>query len=114
MLCPQCKEEYVPTPEDRLLLGRAAERVSYLHRPVGCKHCDNKGYKGRSAIMEVLVMDGDMDELLARRATLKELRTAAMAKGFLPLADEGVQRVIDGVTSLAEVARSIDITDRYA
>jgi general secretion pathway protein E/type IV pilus assembly protein PilB len=114
MLCPQCKEEYVPTPEDRILLGRAAERVSYLHRPVGCKHCDNKGYKGRSAIMEVLVMDGDMDELLARRATLKELRTAAMAKGFLPLADEGVQRVIDGVTSLAEVARSIDITDRYA
>jgi type II secretory ATPase GspE/PulE/Tfp pilus assembly ATPase PilB-like protein len=113
MLCPQCKEEYVPTPEDRVLLGRAAERVSYLHRPVGCKHCDNKGYKGRSAIMEVLVMDGDMDELLARRATLKELRTAAMSKGFLPLADEGVQRVIDGVTSLAEVARSIDITNRY-
>ena len=87
--------------------------MSYLYRPVGCKQCDNKGYKGRTAIMELLVMDGDLDELVARRATAKELRAAALAKGFRSLADEGLPRVIDGTTSLAEVARSVDLTARY-
>jgi type II secretory ATPase GspE/PulE/Tfp pilus assembly ATPase PilB-like protein len=112
-LCPHCKEAYAPTPEERVLLGAAAQSVSYLYRPVGCKHCDNKGYKGRTALMELLVMDGDMDELLARRATAKELRTAAMTKGFVPLAEAGLKRVIDGVTSLAEVSRAVDLTGRY-
>jgi general secretion pathway protein E/type IV pilus assembly protein PilB len=63
--------------------------------------------------MEMLVMDSDLDELLARRATLKELRTAALTRGFRSLADEGLARVIDGTTSLAEVSRSIDLTGRY-
>ncbi|MCW5605297.1 MAG: type II/IV secretion system protein, partial [Burkholderiales bacterium] len=113
VLCPQCREAYAPTPEERALLGPKAESVSYLYRAAGCKHCDNKGYKGRSAIMELLVMDSDMDELVARRATARELRAAAMEKGYRPLAEEGLQRVIDGTTSLLEVARAVDLTGRY-
>ena len=113
VLCPQCRQEYAPLPEERALLGANAQTVSYLYRAAGCKHCDNKGYKGRTAIMELLIMDGDMDELVARRATAKELRAAAVAKGFRTLAEEGLQRVIDGVTSLAEVSREVDLTGRY-
>jgi general secretion pathway protein E/type IV pilus assembly protein PilB len=113
VLCPHCKEAYAPAREERLLLGAAGQKLSYVYRPVGCKQCDNKGYKGRTAIMEMLVMDSDLDELVARRATLKELRTAALTRGFRSLADEGLARVIDGTTSLAEVSRSIDLTGRY-
>ncbi|MGH8662542.1 MAG: GspE/PulE family protein [Burkholderiales bacterium] len=113
VLCTHCKEAYAPSREERQLLGPAGEKVSFLHRPVGCKHCDNKGFKGRSAIMELLVMDSDLDELVARRATAKEMRAAAMAKGFRSLSDEGLQRAIDGTTSLTEVAREIDLTGRY-
>ena len=113
VLCTHCKEAYAPSREERQLLGPAGDKVSFLHRPVGCKHCDNKGYKGRSAIMELLVMDSDLDELVARRATAKELRAAAMAKGFRSLSDEGLQRAVDGTTSLTEVAREIDLTGRY-
>jgi type II secretory ATPase GspE/PulE/Tfp pilus assembly ATPase PilB-like protein len=80
---------------------------------VGCRHCDNKGYRGRTPILEILVMDADMDELVARRSTAKELRTAAMAKGFRPLAEAGLARVLDGVTTLAEVSRAVDLTGRY-
>jgi len=58
-------------------------------------------------------MDGDLDELVARRATTKELRAAAMAKGYRSLSEEGLQRVLDGVTSLVEVAREIDLTGRH-
>jgi type II secretory ATPase GspE/PulE/Tfp pilus assembly ATPase PilB-like protein len=114
VLCPHCKEAYAPGREERLLLGKAVERITYIYRPVGCKQCENKGYKGRTAIMEMLVMDGDLDELVARRATAKELRTAALTKGFRPLAEEGVQRVIDGSTTLAEVSRAVDLTGRFS
>ncbi|HSC94847.1 MAG TPA: GspE/PulE family protein [Burkholderiales bacterium] len=113
VLCTHCKEAYAPSREERQLLGPAGDKVSFLHRPVGCKQCDNKGYKGRSAIMELLVMDSDLDELVARRATAKEMRAAAMAKGFRSLSDEGLQRAVDGTTSLTEVAREIDLTGRY-
>jgi general secretion pathway protein E/type IV pilus assembly protein PilB len=113
VLCTHCKEAYAPSREERHLLGLAGDKVSFLHRSVGCKQCDNKGFKGRTAIMELLVMDSDLDELVARRATAKELRAAAIAKGYRTLSDEGLQRVVDGVTSLAEVAREIDLTGRY-
>jgi len=112
-LCTHCKEAYAPSREERQLLGPASDQVSYLHRSVGCKQCDNKGFKGRASVMELLVMDGDLDELVARRATAKEMRAAAMAKGFRTLADEGMQRVIEGATSLIEVAREIDLTGRH-
>jgi len=113
VLCPQCKEAYAPPQEERQLFGSLGQKVSYLYRPVGCKNCDNKGYKGRTAIMELLVMDVDLDELVARRATAKELHTAALAKGFRSLAEEGLRRVIDGTTSIAEVGRAVDLTGRF-
>ena len=113
VLCTHCKEAYAPAKEERQLFGPLGPKISYLYRPVGCKNCDGKGYKGRTAIMELLVMDGDLDELVARRGTAKELRTAALAKGFRSLADEGLQRVIDGTTSLAEVGRAVDLTGRF-
>ncbi|HZN25625.1 MAG TPA: GspE/PulE family protein, partial [Burkholderiales bacterium] len=66
VLCPHCKEAYAPAREERLLLGPAGQKLSYVYRPVGCKQCDNKGFKGRIAIMELLAMDADMDDLVAR------------------------------------------------
>ncbi len=112
MLCSHCKEAYAPSQEERALLGPAADSVSFLYRPVGCKSCGNKGYRGRTPIMELLVMDGDLDELVARRATAKELRAEAALKGFRSLAEEGITRALDGITSLAEVARTVDLTGR--
>jgi type II secretory ATPase GspE/PulE/Tfp pilus assembly ATPase PilB-like protein len=110
VLCMHCRQPYVPSIEEQRLIGRP---VQQLYRPVGCSHCNGKGYKGRTAIMEILVMDGEIDELVARRATLRELRTAAMARDFQPLADEAIERIVDGTTSLVEVARTVDLTGRY-
>lgn len=110
VLCKECREPYVPSPEELRLIARP---VQQLYRPVGCSHCQGKGYRGRTAIMEILVMDGEIDELVARRATLRELRTTAMARDFQPLADEAIERVVDGTTSLVEVARTVDLTGRY-
>jgi type II secretory ATPase GspE/PulE/Tfp pilus assembly ATPase PilB-like protein len=111
-LCNNCKEAYLPNAEERILLGSDVEPDLKLYRPVGCAQCNQRGYKGRTAVLEILHMDADMDELVARRATTRELREAAMSKGFRPLAEEGLKRVVEGVTSLSEVARAIDLTSR--
>jgi type II secretory ATPase GspE/PulE/Tfp pilus assembly ATPase PilB-like protein len=113
-LCSHCKEGYDAQREERMLLGPLAEQIPVLYRPVGCKQCDNKGFKGRIAIMEILAMDSDMDELVARRATMRELRNAALEKGFKPLAETGLSRVVDGITTLGEISRAVDLTGRYA
>ena len=112
VLCVHCKAPYRPTPEEIHILGPAAEKVSEIFRPVGCARCGNKGYKGRCAVMELLVMDSDLDELVARHATARELRAAAITNGFRPLAEEGIARVLDGTTNLAEVGRAIDLTGK--
>ena len=90
-----------------------AAECPVLYRPVGCKQCEGKGYKGRTAIMELLVMDPDIDELVARRSTARDLKTAALAKGWRPLSEAGLARVVDGVTTLGEVSRAVDLTSRH-
>ena len=113
VLCPLCKEAYAPTAEERRLLGLDAEASPRIYKPVGCKACSGKGYKGRTPIMELLVMDNDIDELVARGATARELREMAKNKGFRTLADAGISRILDGDTALAEISRTVDLTARF-
>jgi len=112
LLCVQCRESCVPSAEERSLLKLNTDKPVQLYKPIGCKICGGKGYRGRTPIMELLVMDGDLDELVARRATAREMRDAAKSKGFQTLADAGIRRVIDGDTTLAEVSRVVDLTLR--
>ena len=83
-----------------------------IYRATGCERCAHQGYKGRLAIREVLKMNGELDELVGRRASGRELRAAAAQAGFRTLVDDGMRRVLDGVTTLEEVARVADLTDR--
>jgi len=61
--------------------------------------------------MELLKVDPDIDELIARRATTREIRQLAMEKGFQPLVEQGLRLVRDGLSSLSEVSRVVDLTD---
>ena len=112
-LCDSCKEAYQLGDLERNLLGlKITDRQQNIYRPKGCQFCENQGYSGRIALMEVLRFDTDMDELVARRGTPKELMRMALSKGFRPLADAGAERVRDGSTSLEEVSRVVDLTSR--
>jgi type II secretory ATPase GspE/PulE/Tfp pilus assembly ATPase PilB-like protein len=98
---------------ERNLLGlKVTDRNQQIYGPKGCIKCDNQGYKGRIAVMELLKFDSDMDELLARRGTPREFLRLALSKGFRPLADSGAHRVLDGSTSLDEISRVVDLTAR--
>jgi type II secretory ATPase GspE/PulE/Tfp pilus assembly ATPase PilB-like protein len=62
--------------------------------------------------MELLRINSDIDELIARRSTVREMRSSPSRQGFVTLADDGLRRVLDGSTSLEEVGRVVDLTDR--
>ncbi len=112
LLCPHCKQAYTPEETEARILGWEAADRPTLYRPKGCPACDGKGYRGRTALIELLRMDADLDEMVARGAALHEIRAAALARGYRPLADDGVARVLGGSTSFAEVARVVDLTSR--
>ncbi|HMW18837.1 MAG TPA: GspE/PulE family protein, partial [Accumulibacter sp.] len=113
-LCVHCKIPYQAEAHEARLLGSLAEGNArpVIYRPEGCERCDFQGYRGRLAIMELLRVTGDMDELIARRSTVREMRQLAIQQGFTTLADDGLRRVLDGTTSLEEVGRVVDLTDR--
>ncbi|MGH8675971.1 MAG: secretion system protein E, partial [Burkholderiales bacterium] len=79
---------------------------------VGCEQCDYQGYRGRVAIMEILKIDAGLDELIARRASPAEILLAARARGFRTLAEDGIRLARSGVTSVDELIRVVDLTDR--
>ncbi|MDR3390154.1 MAG: GspE/PulE family protein [Sulfuriferula sp.] len=112
MLCTTCREAYVPEIEEQKLLGWERTAHPPIYRAAGCPVCKGKGYRGRMAIMELLPLDNELDELVARRASQGEIRTLALSRGYHTLADEGIAAVLAGKTSLAEVARVIDLTRR--
>jgi type II secretory ATPase GspE/PulE/Tfp pilus assembly ATPase PilB-like protein len=109
-LCPECKEAYTAEPLEKSILGIDDDEPLTLYRARGCRHCDQQGYKGRFALLEILRMDPDIDELIARRSTAREIATAARDKGFKHLAEDGVARVRAGDTSVDEVSRVVDMT----
>ncbi len=85
-----------------------------IYKPKGCTACDQTGYKGRLALLEILKMNSDLDDLLVHGATTKEIRDAAYKQGFFTLADDGIRHIIEGTTSIKEVARVADMTERMS
>ncbi len=98
--------------DEARILGADPARPPQIYRAAGCPACGHKGYRGRLALIELLRMDPELDERVANHAPLHEIRRAAFEHGYHPLAEDGVKRVLDGTTSLAEVARVVDLTGR--
>jgi len=113
VLCTHCKEAYEPSAEEQHVLGlKAGAASSKIYHNVGCKRCNYTGYRGRMALLELLRIDSDLDSLISRRAHMDELREAAIEKGFTMLAEDGIRRILEGYTTLAEVSRVVDLTGR--
>ena len=112
-LCTHCREAYEPVRLERRILGLAAgSEVPPVYRPRGCAHCEHQGYRGRLALLELIRFDAEFDELVSRGATTLDISKAAAARDFRPLAEDGIRRVLAGVTSLDEVSRVVDLTGR--
>ena len=113
LLCPKCKvEKQADEVESKLLDIEIESKEHRIYEAAGCEHCDHTGYKGRVAIIEALRINSELDEQIAKRATLGELKATAKQTGYITLADDAVRCVLEGRTSLTEVARVIDLTQR--
>lgn len=112
-LCEHCKQPYLPSDMERRLLGLTGEdEAPTLYAPGQCNRCNMQGYKGRLALMEVLRFDRRIDELIADEAPLHEIHTLIQQRGFRSLAEDGLRRVYEGITSVDEVGRVVDLTER--
>ena len=106
-LCRKCKEEYAPTAEELALIGLTKKVVKKkLFRIKGCADCRNTGYRGRTAIFEMIPMTRELRKLVFDNANEDEIRQAAIKNGMVTLRDAGNERVLDGTTSVEEVLRS--------
>lgn len=113
LLCPHCKRESAPDEIESKLLDLEFESSTHkIYEANGCEKCDNTGYKGRVAIIEALRINNELDEQIAKRATLGELKATAKLTGYKTLADDAIRCVREGRTSLTEVSRVIDLTQR--
>ena len=109
-LCPHCKEAYAPDDSERQRLDHDAP--DRIYRAKGCSQCAFKGYRGRLPLMELLPMNETLDEAILRGATPRELATLASQTGWRNLAEEGLDRVRAGDTSLAEISRVVNLSRR--
>ncbi len=112
-LCPKCKEEYKISREDLLKIIPDLNTEEYpdeeftLYRAKGCITCNHTGYKGREAVFEFLTVSEEMKRLILDRATVAEVKELAIKQGMHTLKDEGIYKVMQGRTSLEEIARVI-------
>ena len=125
-LCPECKSEYAPTTAELEELamqycnetaldvrkqlkawsvshGGAHGKIT-LYRAHGCAHCDRTGYQGRIGLYELLVADSATKRQLQSKAPVAEVKSAAIAAGMRTLRQDGIEKVLQGVTDLQQVS----------
>jgi len=115
-LCLHCREAYHPDSVELQLLGKSnlskLSRKPTIYRAKGCPHCNESGFKGRLALLEVLRLNDELRGLIAEKTNIHILKQKALAGGFISLAGDGVRRIFSGDTSLHELSRVVDLTHR--
>ena len=107
MLCPYCKRQYRPTADELLESGLRPEdhRKSILYMNVGCDACNHTGYRGRTAIHELLDLSDNIREMIVERRPGSEVRRGAEAEGLTSLRESALKKVFSGVSTLHEINR---------
>ncbi|MGL6227446.1 MAG: GspE/PulE family protein [Thermoguttaceae bacterium] len=106
-ICTECRETYQPAQDQIYELELKPEDIvgKKFYRGRGCVHCNNTGYKGRTAIHEFLIANDEIRALINAGASAADIRTAAQRAGMLTLRSAGMQKVYDGVSTMDEVVR---------
>ncbi len=107
IICPNCKEEYIPDKEMLMKIGLDekvfAKRKAFRGR--GCSHCHHTGYKGRCGIFEFMLMSKEMRSLVLTTADANEIKQAAVERAMITLRQDGAAKVLEGITTIEEVYR---------
>ncbi|MBI2099760.1 MAG: type II/IV secretion system protein [Candidatus Vogelbacteria bacterium] len=123
VLCPDCKKADAPSTEEKKLLAEVVESIKkkrpdlvlaaggQIWRAAGCDKCYHTGYRGRLGIFEAVLIDDAVAALMAANPNEREIRRAAIPQGILDMRQDGILKVLAGVTSLEELGRVVDINE---
>jgi type IV pilus assembly protein PilB len=106
-ICQDCRQEYIPEPGMLASMGISAQtaKTKKFYRGAGCVKCSNSGYKGRTGIFELLVLNEDVRSLIIDKAHTALIRNAAIKSGMKTLLEDGMEKVYMGVTTLEEALK---------
>ena len=114
-LCPKCRKERNFTDEEKdiitKILAKYGDSISFegmkTYTAVGCKECNNTGYYNRIGVFEILNFTEEVKEMVIKGASSIEIREEALKHGYRPLAVDGIQKVLDGYTTLDELNKKL-------
>jgi type II secretory ATPase GspE/PulE/Tfp pilus assembly ATPase PilB-like protein len=120
-LCDKCKKERAATGEEQAFIDRhisqvvdknllpQKQNVVYEAAAEGCSECHGRGYKGRIGIFEAIFMDQKIEEILRTKPSEREIAAAAREQGIPTMQQDGILKVLRGITSLEELRRVVDL-----
>lgn len=121
-LCQFCKKEVLLQGEDKILVDKILASIvdkSYLipsekmWTAGKCEKCNETGYKGRTGIYEAILLDPQVEEAILNNPSEREIKKSAEHQGILDMKQEGVLKILQGVTSIEEIRRVIDIDEEF-
>jgi general secretion pathway protein E len=104
-VCPDCGAPHVPMDTELRWLSAPRSAASRMRQGAGCAACRQTGYRGRLGTFELLVLDDEIRKLISDRATASAIKAAAQRNGTRTLRDDGIEKILAGVTTIAEVER---------
>ncbi len=116
-LCKKCARQREFTEEEKTVINNIGAKYNvkfdlegkYTYDAVGCNECNNSGYYERTGIFEILSIDDNIRELIVKDASTIEIRNEALKGTYKPLLVDGINKVLDGTTNLAEIDRKLII-----
>jgi len=127
-LCNECKKEKIPTNEEKEIIKNIiataksnkkdfsgynidVDNITRIYEPIGCDKCNNTGYKGRMGIFEAVKRDAQIEKLVIENPSEREIRVVENKQGTLSMREDGIAKVLQGVTSLEEVRSVVDLNE---
>lgn len=129
-LCDECRQEYESNEKEtrvitdvlgvmktsgkeEAMLGHIPATAYRLFKPVGCPACGGTGYKSRVGIFEAIIMDAELEKILVTNPSEREVREATAKQGIPSLREDGIIKVLEGMTSLEELGKAVDLYGDY-
>jgi len=120
-LCNKCKKEIPIDEKNRILIDKALAKVvdktylegvqrEHIWEAVGCGDCNNLGYKGRVGIYEAILIDAAVEKAITSNPSERDINEASRAQGLLKLEEDGVLKILQGITTFTELERVIDLS----
>ncbi|MGJ4747398.1 type II secretion system ATPase GspE [Leptospira sp. SA-E8] len=106
-ICKECKISYKPTPQELESIGISKKELKggVLYKGKGCSHCMNTGFKGRTGVYELLIINTPIKNAILAGSDTNKINDIALENGFATMRDYGIRKVLDGITTPDEVLR---------